>query len=112
LNVDFELSDNDTSATTGVRRAGVEQLLELAESGAIRTVLVWHPDRLYRKLADLVRITSAAERHKLIIVSVEAADMDLTNPFGRMSAAILGAVASHEGEHRTMRQKLAYRQAA
>ncbi|TFC21338.1 recombinase family protein [Cryobacterium glucosi] len=112
LDVIAELSDNDISATTGVRRPSFENLLQLIESGAADTVIVWHPDRLYRKLTDLVKITEIAQRHGLTIASVQAGDVDLNTPSGRMSASILGAVATHEGEHRTERQRASYRQRA
>jgi site-specific DNA recombinase len=84
----------------------------MVEEEAADTVIVWHPDRLYRKLTDLVKITEIAQRHGLTIVSVQAGEVDLNTPSGRMSASILGAVATHEGEHRTARQKNAYRQSA
>jgi len=112
LDVIAELSDNDISATTGVRRPSFDSLLQLIENGAADTVVVWHPDRLYRKLTDLVKITEIAQRHGLTIASVQAGDVDLNTPSGRMSASILGAVATHEGEHRTERQRASYRQRA
>ena len=112
LDVIAELSDNDISATTGVRRPSFDNLLQLIENGAADTVVVWHPDRLYRKLTDLVKITEIAQRHGLTIATVQAGDVDLNTPSGRMSASILGAVATHEGEHRTERQRASYRQRA
>ena len=112
LDVIAELSDNDISATTGVRRPSFDSLLQLIENGAADTVIVWHPDRLYRKLTDLVKITEIAQRHGLTIATVQAGDVDLNTPSGRMSASILGAVATHEGEHRTERQRASYRQRA
>lgn len=112
LDVIAELSDNDTSATTGVRRPAFENLLQLVENGTADTVVVWHPDRLYRKLTDLVKITEIAHKHGLTIMSVQAGDVDLNTPSGRMNASILGAVATHEGEHRTERQKAAFQQKA
>ncbi|TFC20186.1 recombinase family protein [Cryobacterium sp. MDB2-10] len=112
LDVVTELSDNDISATTGVRRPSFESLLQIVENGGADTVIVWHPDRLYRKLTDLVRITEVAKRHGLTIVSVQAGDVDLSTPTGRMVAGILGSVATQEGEHRTERQKNSYKQRA
>lgn len=110
--VDYELSDNDISATTGKARPAFERLLQLVEQGKVDTVIVWHPDRLYRRLTDLVRITEIAKEYGLNIVSVQAASIDLSTPSGRMVASILGSVSTQEGEHRTERQKLAFRQLA
>jgi site-specific DNA recombinase len=104
-----ELSDNDISATTGKRRPNFERLLDLISAGAVDTVVVWHPDRLYRKLTDLVKITEIAKEHGLTIASVQSGEVDLSTPSGRMTASILGSVATHEGEHRTERQKSAYK---
>lgn len=112
IEVVTELSDNDISATTGKRRPAFEQLIQLVESGRIDTVIVWHPDRLYRKLRDLVRLTEIASKTGLTIASVQAGDIDLNTPSGRLNASILGAVATNEGEQRTERQKSAYRQKA
>ncbi|TQO21094.1 DNA invertase Pin-like site-specific DNA recombinase [Rhodoglobus vestalii] len=112
LDVIAELSDNDTSATTGVRRPAFDRLLALVEQGDADTVVIWHPDRLYRRLTDLVKITDVAKDHGLTILSVRADDIDLSTPSGRMTASILGAVATHEGEHRTDRQRNAYKQRA
>lgn len=107
--VDFELSDNDISATTGKLRPDFEKLLSLVEQGAVDTVIVWHTDRLYRKLRDLVRLVDMAENHKLNIVTVKAGELDLNTSTGRMLAGILGSVASQEGEHRTDRQRTTFR---
>src|SRR5690606_15061894 len=45
-------SDNDVSATTGVRRPGFEALLESRPEA----VAVWHIDRLVRLSRDLERV--------------------------------------------------------
>jgi len=106
------LSDNDISATTGKKRPGFDKLLSLIEEGEVDTVLVWHTDRLYRKLRDLVKLTDLSEKHPVNIVTVVSGQIDLNTAAGRMMAGILGSVSSQEGEHRTDRQKLAYAQYA
>jgi site-specific DNA recombinase len=111
ITVGRTLSDNDVSATTGVARPGFEQLLDLVEAGIVDTVVVWHTDRLYRRTRDLERIIDAAERG-LRIVTVQAGDFDLNSPSGRLFARNLANVATFEGEHRTARQKAAYRDRA
>jgi len=110
--VTHRLSDNDISATTGKRRPDFEKLLKLIETGEVDTVIVWHTDRLYRKLRDLVKITDLAEKTPVNIVTVMSGQIDLNTSAGRMMAGILGSVSSQEGEHRTDRQKLAYAQYA
>jgi site-specific DNA recombinase len=112
VKVIHRLSDNDISATTGKRRPDFEKLVKLIEAGEIDTVICWHPDRLYRKLRDLVPLMDLAVKHPINIVSVQTSDLDLNTPTGRMTAGILGSVASQEGEHRTARQKSSYKDSA
>lgn len=109
LHVVHELSDNDISATTGKVRPAFVKLRELLEKGVVDTVVVWHPDRLYRTLKDLVPLMDLAQRKGLSIVSVTAGEMDLNTPHGRMVAGILGSISTNEGEHKAERQKLAYK---
>lgn len=109
LAVAYEFTDNDLSATTGVRRPQFERVLELVQGGILDTIIVWHPDRFYRTIKDLGRILDVAKATGLSIVSVQAGLVDLSTPAGRLQAGILAAVAAHEGEHRTARQKTAYR---
>ena len=46
------LPDNDLSASTGRRRPGYEHLLDLMLTGQVQAVIVWHVDRLTRRLDD------------------------------------------------------------
>lgn len=52
-------TDNDTSAYK--KRPGYQAMLEDIRSGQIDAIVAWHPDRLYRKLADLEGLISAIE---------------------------------------------------
>jgi site-specific DNA recombinase len=112
LTVVHELSDNDISATTGKVRPGFQALVKLVEKGLVDTVVVWHPDRLYRVLKDLVPLMDLAQRRGLSIVSVTAGEMDLNTPHGRMMAGILGSISTNEGEHKSERMRLAYKDRA
>ncbi|NYD65995.1 recombinase family protein [Agromyces atrinae] len=112
IEIERVLSDNDLSATTGKTRPAFEELLKFVESGTVDRVVVWHVDRLYRTLKDLTRITEIAKVHGLDILTVQAGDIDLSTPSGRMVASMLGSVATYEGEHRTARQRAAFKQRA
>ena len=46
--------DNDTSAFKQKNRTGWNRLLKLVRAGEIDGIVVWHSDRLYRRIADLV----------------------------------------------------------
>lgn len=103
-------SDDDLSAFTGRKRPGFENMLAALRAGEIAGLLCWHPDRLYRRLDDLVRLFEAAPGVE--IRSVNGGALDLSNASGKMLATILGGVASYESEHKIERQLAAARQKA
>jgi len=89
--------DNDLSATTGVLRPGFEDLLARNPE----RLVVWHTDRLARRIADLERvITLGIEIH-----SVMGGGLDLSASSGRLNARLLTSVATFEGEHKAERQR-------
>ena len=49
LVVTAEFSDNDVSASKGVRPAFAE-LISSIRAGQVTTIIVWHTDRLYRRV--------------------------------------------------------------
>jgi DNA invertase Pin-like site-specific DNA recombinase len=97
-----QIVDNDVSATKGVR-PGFQELLAGISSGEISTIVVWHTDRLYRRVRDLVELVELAEKHSIRILTVRAGDLDLNNPAGRMMAQRLGAAARYEVEQKSAR---------
>lgn len=105
-----EYDDNDLSAYSSKTRPGFEALLAALRSGKVDAVVCWHPDRLYRKLTDLVRLLDVA--NGVEIRSVTAGDLDLSTSSGRMMASILGSVSAAEVEHKAERHRRAARQAA
>lgn len=103
--------DNDVSASSGPR-PGYTALLEDLRGGQHEVVIVWHTDRLYRRLRDLVDLVEIAEKQALRIAAVKAGDVDLSTPSGRMVAGMLGSAARFEVERKGERQKAANRQRA
>ena len=103
LEVTAEYSDNDVSASKGTRPE-FSNLLRAIRAGQVSTIIVWHTDRLYRRVRDLVELVELAEKHALRILTVKAGDLDLNNSTGRMLAQIMGAVARQEVEHKSERQ--------
>jgi site-specific DNA recombinase len=104
-------ADNDITASgTKTRPAYRQMLAELAEDPA--TVIVWHTDRLHRHLAELEEYIHLAEEHQIITRAVQAGDLDLATPSGRMVARMLGVVARHELEHMSERRKAGKARAA
>lgn len=102
--------DNDISASSGKARPGYKKMLADIKSGLIDAVVAWHPDRLYRKLADLEGLIEAIDQNNVIMRTVRAGEIDLSTPTGRMLARILGATAQAEGEIKADRWKRSWRQ--
>lgn len=102
--------DNDVSATSGKPRPEYRRMLADIERGDIDGVVVWSPDRLYRRAADLETLVPVIERHEVQVRTVKAGDLDLTSAYGRMIARILGAIATGEGEVKAERWKRSWRQ--
>lgn len=103
-------SDNDISAYTGAPRPGYRALLDRIAAGGVDVVLVWHVDRLYRRMPELeeyITVSQGAPTH-----AVHSGMLDLSTPSGRMVARQLGAVAQYESEQKAERQRRANRQRA
>ncbi len=96
--------DNDVSATKSKPRPAYQRLLADVEAGQVDAIVAWMPDRLYRKLTDLEGLIERVEKHKVAIRTVRAGDLDLSTATGRMTARIIGAVATAEGEVKAERQ--------
>jgi site-specific DNA recombinase len=106
------LTDNDLSAYRGKPRPGYRQLLADLEAGNIDSIVSWHPDRLYRHPADLEALVGIAEARAAGVATVEAGELDLSTPAGRMVARMLGAAARHEVEVKAARHRSKDRQMA
>lgn len=102
--------DNDTSATTGVRKQYRKMLADIA-SGYIGAVVVWDLDRLHRQPIELEQFMALADQMKTELATVTG-DVDLSTDNGRLFARIKGAVARAEVERKSARQKRAMLQRA
>jgi DNA invertase Pin-like site-specific DNA recombinase len=106
-----EYTDNDTSASDGKRRKDYERMLSDIEAGAIGAVVAWDLDRLHRRPIELERFMDLADTHRVKLATVSG-DIDLSTAQGRLTARLKGAVARHEIEHKSDRQRRAARQKA
>jgi DNA invertase Pin-like site-specific DNA recombinase len=104
--------DNDISAFNGKTRPGFEAMLDMLKRGEADTVIVWHPDRLYRSMKDLERLIDVVDSGGIAIRSCNGGDLDLTNSTGRMLARIIGSVSRQESEHKGERRRRANLQRA
>jgi site-specific DNA recombinase len=100
-----EIVENNTSATIGPR-PGFEQLLQLMQSRQINAVIVWHVDRLLRKMTDLERVIELVETTGVRLVTVSG-DISLDTDMGRMVGRIMASVARAEVERKSARQRRA-----
>lgn len=109
--VERVISDNDLSASTGKTRPGYRQLLQLIDERTADVVVVWHVDRLVRRLADLEDVIARCEAAGVRLATVSG-DVDLSTDAGRLVARILASVARGEVERKSARQQSAQAQAA
>src|SRR5665647_1062329 len=105
------LIDNDVSASNGKARPGYTRLLDMMRAGAVDNIVVWHVDRLTRRLIDLEEIIGICEATHVRLATVTG-DLDLSTDTGRMLARILASVARGEVERKGARQRRANRQRA
>ncbi|MFE3125288.1 recombinase family protein [Streptomyces hydrogenans] len=92
--------DNDVSAYSGKQRKDYQRMLADLEAGTATVVIVWHTDRLHRSPTELEKYIDLCEKRGVSTHTVQAGQLDLATPSGRMTARILGAVARQESEHK------------
>ncbi|OPX12061.1 recombinase family protein [Mycobacterium sp. AT1] len=107
----IEYVDNDVSASTGKKRPAYERLLADIGDGRIGAVVAWDLDRLHRRPTELEAFMDLADAHRLALATASG-DVDLSTAQGRLTARLKGAVARHEIEHKSDRQKRAAQQKA
>lgn len=105
------LTDNDISASTGKDRPGYQRALDAMRAGTVDVVIVWHIDRLTRRLVDLEQVIALCETTGVRLATVTG-DLDLGTDTGRMLARILASVARGEVERKGARQRRANEQRA
>ena len=93
--------DNDLSATSGVERPEFEALLRSQPE----VIVVWHLDRLIRRMDDLERVIALGVN----VHAIKAGHIDLSTPAGRAVSRTVTAWATYEGEQKAERMKLANR---
>lgn len=104
--------DNDLSASTGIDRPAYTALLDALRAGLHDTLLVWHNDRLHRRPIELEEFIRVADARRIQIKTVQAGEIDMSTPTGRMVARIVGAMARQEVEHKGARRQAANLQRA
>src|SRR5215475_13974153 len=88
--------DGGESART-MKRAGMQRVLALVETGAVQAVVVAKLDRLTRSVKDLCSLLELFEKRKVALISV-AESLDTGSAAGRLVITIMGAVSQWERE--------------
>lgn len=88
------------SATDPLKvRPGFEGLL----ASQPEAVIIWHEDRLIRRMRDLERVIELGVN----VYPVKSGRLDLSTPTGRAVARMVTAMSQYEGEHKSERQRAA-----
>lgn len=95
--------DNDLSAYSGKPRPGYRRMLNDLDQGVATIVIAWHTDRLHRSNKELEGYIDLSQRRGVNTHTVQGGIVDLSTSSGRMMARMLGAVATHESEHKAER---------
>lgn len=97
-------TDNDKSASSGKERPAFEELLKDIKAGKVDALVIFHLDRLARRMPDLMRVMEVGQPIGLPIASVHGVSIDLSDPTGVAVAQILTAIAGMEVGHKAKRQ--------
>jgi DNA invertase Pin-like site-specific DNA recombinase len=104
--------DNSKSAYSGKRRPQYTAMMDALAAGEIDAIVVYHADRLYRRLGDMVPFLDAVQAAGATVETVAGGVIDLTTAAGRMAARLAGVIAAGESERaseRIIRQRLELR---
>ena len=80
--------DNSVSAYSGKDRPEYTAMLAAIRGGRVDVVLAWHPDRLTRRLKDLVEYVDVTQAAGVDTVTVTAGAWDLSSASGRMTCLL------------------------
>lgn len=105
--------DNDTSAFSGVERPDYRRMLADIAAGRIRSVTIWHANRLHRSLEEAGAFIKLARQHKIKLFSVaRGGEYNFGKVEGRKAFLSDTLDAQSESEHRGERVALARKRQA
>jgi site-specific DNA recombinase len=93
-----EITENDISASKGLRRPGYEQIWQLVRAGRVDHVIAWQSSRLMRSRKDRAEVINTFGKHNVDIIAVKGPSLDLRSAYGRGMADMVTAFDSMEGE--------------
>lgn len=92
-----------------LERPGIQQLLELARSGALDAVVVWRYDRLSRDNLDFPLVLSILRKHGVDVVSATEPSEGTDDPTGEFVVHMIGLLATMERKQIALRVKMGMR---
>ena len=93
-----EVTENDISASKGLRRPGYERVWHLVTSEQVDHVIVWQSSRLMRSRKDRAKVISTFGKHKVDVIAVKGPSFDLRSAYGRGMADMVTSFDTMEGE--------------
>jgi site-specific DNA recombinase len=113
LSLSGTYTDNDTSAFSGVERPAYERLLADIAADKIRSVTVWHANRLHRNSEEVSAFIRLARAHGVRLYSTSKGEAyNLEKAAGRKQLRDDTSEAEYESEHRGERVALARKRQA
>lgn len=105
-------TDNDISAFSGKKRPAYIEMMNRIKLGEFQVLIAYASDRLHRSPRELEDFIDICNASNIDIQTVQAGDINLSTPDGRVHARILGAFARGESEKTSARIKRAALQKA
>lgn len=113
LEIARSFTDNDTSAFSGVERPGYRELMAQIKAGRVRTLIVWHANRLHRTTEEVTAFIRVARAAGLKLYSTSKGEAyNLDKAAGRKALRDDTSEAEYESEHRGERVALARKRQA
>ncbi len=102
-----EFEDNDVSAWSGVERPAYERMLAEVAAGQLDKIAAYHPDRLWRSVADQQAFLMVARDGGLKAVLTPGQRFDPADADDEFASTIMIAVAQKESANTSRRMKRA-----
>jgi site-specific DNA recombinase len=93
-----EITENDITASKGLRRPGFERVWQLVRAGSVDHVIAWQSSRLMRSREDRAEVISTFGQHNVDVIAVKGPSLDLRSAYGRGMADMMTSFDTMEGE--------------
>lgn len=105
--------DNDISAHSGVERPQYKRLIADMGAGKIRSITIWHANRLHRRVEEVTAFITVARKHNVKLYSLcRGGEYNLDKASGRRDLISDTVDAEYESAHKGERVALARKRQA